>query len=400
MKNAAQWLVVMGVFLVSHFELLLLLSAILWLITLCHYIYKPKLLLCLIPVWAISMTATWLVGYQFEKPIQQIAVLTSFILLYEQFFLFNRLHLMSLFRKYIYMVYIICLIGLFQELIFIMTGTNIMRFLPSYHSTQLVNTYFLRITSTLAEGGNLGISLMPALVYLFIYKDPYHILGFRKWVVSFLSLLTLSPFVYIFWLVAIFYHFNRIFGRYKTVTGAIVVVSIIIGLSILRPFGGRYSNDNDIWNRINDSYIAMTRMGNDRLNNVISQSHNISSMVLATNMYIAFHAPSRIFGTGVGTHPQSYAALVHAKYKKTDLNLNVDDGYSLFNRLLSEFGIIGVLLYVFFIIRTFNKSNMINVCFFCMLICLFLRGGNYVLYGTVFAHFFYYYTSRFKLTVR
>ena len=400
MKQTAQWLVVIGLFQDRYVELFLLLSAVFLLIAQCHCIYKSRILLYLVPVWMISLTATWLVGYEFEKPIQQIVIVTSFLLLYEQFFLSNRLNLLALFRKYIYLSYIICLIGLFQELIFMATGTNVMRLLPTYHSTQIINVFLMRITSTLNEGGCLGIAMMPALVYLFIYKDPYHLLGIRKWLMLLVSLLTLSPFVYIFCVVAFFYHLNRVFGRYKMITGVMVVVILFAGVAIINPFGERYKSDNGIWNRINDSYSAVSNMGNARLNNIVSYRRNTSSMVLATNLYIALHAPSRLFGTGIGTHAQSHAMLVHAKYRKSELDFNVDDGYSLFNRLFSEFGIIGLLLYVVFLIRFFNKDNMINICLFCMLICLFLRGGNYVLYGTVFAHFFYYYTARYKLSVR
>lgn len=399
MKNTAQWLVVTGVFLVSHVELVLLLSAVLLLVTQYRAIYKPKRLLYLIPIWIISLTATWLVGYEFTKPVQQILIVTAFVLLYEQFFQFNRLRLLPLFRKYISLTYIICLIGLFQEVIFMATGTNVIEYLPSYHSTRLVSAYLMRITSTLAEGGNLGIAIMPALVYLFIYRDPCQILGRRKWVVLLVALLTLSPFVYIFCVIAFFWHLNRLFGRYKTVTGVLVAAVVIFGVVMLEPFGASYKTDLGIWDRIGDSYTAVARMGNSRLNTVVSKSRTPSSTVLATHMYVGLHAPSRLLGTGIGTHPQSYAALVHAKYKKTDMNLNVDDGYALFNRILSEFGFVGLLLYVAFLIRFFNSGNMINVCFLSMMVCLFLRGGNYVLYGTVFAHFFYCYTSRFKLSV-
>ena len=400
MKNTAQWIIVTGVFLFVHFELLFLLLAVILLITQRRYIYKPKLLLYLIPVWMVSLASTWLIDYQFEKPIQQILVVTAFLLLYEQFFYFNRLHLVSLFRKYIYMSYLVCLVGLLQALIFMVSRVDVISFLPFYHSTQIISANLLRITSTLSEGGSLGIAMMPALFYLFIYRDPYHILGIKKWLVLLVSLLTLSPFVYIFCVIALLYRLNSMFGRYKTVAGVVVVSVLISGLVILEPFGGRYKSDNGIWNRIADSYIAVTRMGNSRLNSVVAKSRNASSTVLATNMYIALHAPSRLVGTGIGTHPQSYARLVQARYQKTDLNLNVDDGYSLFNRILSEFGFLGLLLYLFFIIRWFNKGNLINVCFLSMIICLFMRGGNYVLYGVIFAHFFYYYTSRFKLSVR
>ena len=398
MKQTAQWLVVTGVFLVSHVELGLLLLAVLLLITQYRSVFPPKLLLVLIPVWLLSLTVTWLVDYAFGKPVQQILLLTAFILLYEQFFRFNRLNLLSLFRKYIYLTYIICLIGLFQELVFMATGTNIIEYLPSYHSTRLVGASLMRITSTLAEGGNLGIAIMPALVYLFIFRDPFQILGRRKWVVLLVALLTLSPFVFIFCVVAFFWHLNRLFGRYKTLTGALVAVVVLIGVVSLDPFGGGYKSELGIWDRIGDSYTAVARMGNSRLNTVVSKSRTPSSTVLATHMYVGLHAPSRLFGTGIGTHPQSYAALVRAKYRKTDMNLNVDDGYALFNRILSEFGFVGLLLYVVFLIRFFNKDNMINVCFLSMMLCLFLRGGNYVLYGTVFAHFFYGYTARFKLS--
>lgn len=153
---------------------------------------------------------------------------------------------------------------------------------------------------------------------------------------------------------------------------------------------------NHIFMRIGDTYKVIINMNENELADILAFSGNASTSVIATNMYIGFYAPSRLFGTGIGTNAQNYAKIVDSE---KSFELNADDGYSLFNRILSELGIVGLSLYLFFVYKHFNKRNMINICFFFMIMGLFMRGGNYMLYGTIFIHFMYYYTSKFNLSL-
>jgi len=93
-------------------------------------------------------------------------------------------------------------------------------------------------------------------------------------------------------------------------------------------------------------------------------------------------------GTGIGTHQQNY----ETSYKSNYINygLNEEDAYSLFARLLSEFGYIGLCLYILFVAKFFNKSNIFSFCFLNFIICYFIKGGHYTLYCAALFHVLYY----------
>ena len=398
-EEKSQWIVSVGVFLPNFFELPLLMLSVFLLAYNKKKWYISSILKYLLVVFLISTIVIYLTGYRYEKALQQFFFLSMFFLLYEQFFIHNKKTLVSLFKKYIRVAYYICLLGLFQELVYLVTKINIAHLLPGYYADHFIVEGLLRVTSTLCEGGCLGTSLIPALVYLFYYNDKHEILGNKKWVVFATSLLTVSPFVYAFFFVVIVLKMKDKFKYAKRLAGIAAVCFIVyIGYSVVNYDANEESTGkNSILMRFQDTYRVITNIDADDLKTLLSYSGNASTSVIATNMYIALHAPSRLFGTGIGTNAQSYQKIVDVN---TSFEYNPDDGYSLFNRILSEFGLFGICMYIFLVYKFFNRGNCLNICFFCMIVCLFCRGGNYMLYGTVFIHFFYYYTSKFNLNLR
>lgn len=391
--DKSQWLVVIGIFFPVIIELVALFSSFYIQVNRRNKIYTSVVLKYLIAVFFISGLIIYHIGYGYSKYIQQIVALLMFFLLYEQFFINNRYSLSGLFQKYIIVVYYFCVIGLFQECVYLVTRINILSLLPGYHATHLIFNGLLRVTSTLSEGGWLGPVLVPSLIYLFYYNDPLIILRKKRWIVFLTSLLTLSPFVYVALFAIFLIRFHQKFVYVKKIVGCLIIcfASYVVYNIIQQDNHENQSGVNSIFMRISDTYKVVSNINEDELADVLKLSGNASTSVIATNMYIGINAPSRLFGTGIGTNAQSYHDLVDVD---TSFEFNPDDGYSLFNRILSEFGVVGLILYISFIIKHFNRYNMINVCFFFMILSLFLRGGNYMLYGTVFIHFFYYYTSK------
>ena len=96
------------------------------------------------------------------------------------------------------------------------------------------------------------------------------------------------------------------------------------------------------------------------------QFHNIetlnaSSYAFLANMYVAKSAPSRLLGTGLGTHPINYAKIYPKVVHDIDIWTKFNDAYSLSIRIFSELGIIGLLYLFIFIYKT---STQIIVQFY------------------------------------
>ncbi len=129
----------------------------------------------------------------------------------------------------------------------------------------------------------------------------------------------------------------------------------------------------------------------------IDGSIDLSSFTLFNNAIVAFSnlQAHPLTGTGIGSHPTAYD-----KYSLTNLNpnlqswlakeeLNKEDANSLLLRLISETGILGLILYSIFIIKNivYEKDSddqyywlISNACLVMVLTAL-LRNGHYFLNG-------------------
>ena len=397
--NRCQWVIALAIFMPNRAEALLLIITLFFLFLRYGIVFRSRILKFLILVFLISTISTYLIGYNYDKSIQQMIVLSVFILGYEQFFLFVRGDFRLLFSKYIRICLIISIFGLIQELYYLIAQINIMSFVSSNYGTQLINNNLIRISATTWEGGYLGTILTPCLFYLFYYNDPYKLLGWKKYVILFVALLTLSPFVFILLSIVFMVKLIHISKLNRTVLIAMLLcIFLYAGFSLQTA---EYERDtggvNGVFMRIKDSFQMMQLITADDISRI--SELNTSTATLASNMYIGFNAPSRLMGTGIGTNSQNHQKIMGKTFDDSFdfVSLNTDDGYSLFNRILSELGVIGLLFYLFFVYKFFNKNNDINKCLFIIIACWFIRGGNYVIYGTIFFHFFYYYTSKFQL---
>src|SRR5690606_15897113 len=125
-----------------------------------------------------------------------------------------------------------------------------------------------------------------------------------------------------------------------------------------------------------------------------------SSVILYNNFHIAVENFKRnpIFGTGLGSHPTAFDKYSLTKNVSTaGFDLNKQDANAMFNRLLSETGLFGLGLFIFFILfrfvrkdRSENKLWIISSACLVVILINMGRQGHYFLAGFPFYFWMFY----------
>jgi hypothetical protein len=134
-----------------------------------------------------------------------------------------------------------------------------------------------------------------------------------------------------------------------------------------------------------------------------------STLILVNHFLVAKeNAGDHFFGTGLGSHHvafQRYNTLEtwFTGYGPHSMLLNENDASSLFNRILSEMGYIGVFAVFVFLIKFYIGKNLllwsqINHSSLVVILTLLLRGGHYFILGLPFFVLAYYYSSKLSKT--
>lgn len=385
----SQWVVACGIFAFHFVELGMLFLAILPLVFSQKWKLPFILLLLLLGILGISgITITYL-DYSVVKSWQQLVILSMFIIGYSVFFTCNQLYLEALFCKYLRIASFVAIFGILQFVVYIFCRIDIFRFL--YRMGEKWNSVyeadFLRITSVVGEPGYLAMLLIPAFVYyMYSNKKTYKYIV-NKVLLLIVILLSASSAAYaVTGIILLHKFFTQIKSFWKK--------SVIIFVGLITMFywitlpniqssdlsSGPVIKFIDSWNGL----WTGTPYDYERL--------NLSSYALLTNLWVAQNAPSRLWGTGIGTHSQSYDNLYQSDFEK--YGQNKYDAYSLLTRVYSEFGLLGILILGIFMFKNFNSKNIINLSIFFILIFYMIRGGSYFLYGTIYFFFFYYYSSK------
>ena len=155
----------------------------------------------------------------------------------------------------------------------------------------------------------------------------------------------------------------------------IPIVLIVIALIM-------YSFVPDIHERVDDTFAVFFK-GAD------GSSVNLSSYTYYANYNVAKKAfiGSYGMGSGLGSYQMMFDKYNIGSWGASTLNLNREDANSGFFRILTELGILGITLVIFFLIHFIPKSRHRNNCYSvaCFtLICMYLfRQGNYTHAGSI-----------------
>jgi hypothetical protein len=330
--------------------------------------------------------------FLFVKIFGGILLSVSFYYYVMQYFDMN---VERMFRLYLSWAYWCAIIGIFQ---FICYKAG---FKPGYDYSAILNKGnfvvsggVIRVSSIFPEPSQLGIMLGPAAFICainilrrknYVYKNYQNIiilvaLYLSKSSTGYLGLffaiviigINLGYLVYLFAFLAI--GFFAGYGLYNTVD----------------EFKLRVDSSTSLWVDNDLSY----------------QNVSTSSFVLYNNAHVAWFnfKEHPLFGTGLGSHPIAYNKFSYTKKEVIHIkgiDSNMKDANSMFLRIMSETGLLGVIFILGIVFKCFvgftadeNDNHWIISGALLVIILLYLlRQGNYFLNGFPFFVWLYYYTK-------
>ena len=380
--NASQWLILIGISLNKAGELSALLLFSIILTAFFHKGYSiVKIIIIFLIIATISSINIYINNYPFYKFIQQWILLICYFICYKLFFEYNKNNLHELWEKYIKIPIFISIIGIIQFIIYFFIKIDIF---PNGFS----NGEYIRIHSFFQEAGNLASFLAPAITYIILSKKYFYTHKKQSIILLLTYLLTFTTIAYFILILIIIYKLTTKYRFLKY----IAIFFLIISIQFLVNNDSRKSYDQK------NPIEAMQMKFFDTFSAFKSftpydfELLNASSYTTLTNIWIACKAPNRIIGTGLGTHEFSYTSLYKSNYEL--YGQNKSDAYSLFTRIFSEFGFIGIILFVLYLIKFYKRNNMISLSLLFFFLSVGIRGGHYTLYGIIFFFFFYMYNAK------
>lgn len=338
---------------------------------------------------AIGLANTLLDGAGSNLVIKQFLVIFFNALTFYLLIKNNERDIINLFYTYLNISYYVCILGILQEV------------------TYLVGypwPYEYKITSIVSEPAHLAIAITPALFYSIaqVLKLEKLLLGRYKMMMIILAyLLTFSAVAFIglaLCIVLILLSKSILNGEVPIGRKFVVLVSSTVSCLLLVLLVYQIS---PIRLRIDDTLAVLKA---DR--KIPVDEINLSSFVWYSHYFVAKETlkDNFLLGTGLGTHAINYDQhidkIISPQHPFRIMALNREDANSLLFRLLSETGILGVLIFCFFIYhygisyRTgLNDEELIlwliNKGILVSILLRLLRFGNYTVLGFFFFVFLY-----------
>ena len=308
----------------------------------------------------------------------------------------NKNDINKLFCVYLKLAFIIAMIGIFQELSFLIGfkyGYDYSYFIPKFSNVGTA-LGMLRVTSILPEPSHFGAAMAPAMfvsVLNIIKKESNFLSRKASFLIIISILLSFSLVSYTGIVIAlILIMFNN-----KKIT---LIVACVIMLFVFIRFAYLYLPDIRI--RVDDTVSVITE-------NAPLGKGNLSTFAFCSNAMVAYKSflNNPLFGSGIGSHSLSYNRYI-AEFigpnpdPNLTISLCVEDAGSLFFRLISETGLLGLFLFFYFIIRFYvSKSKnehvwIISNSIVCLFVMNLIRMGNYFYCGFIFFIWAYYFTGK------
>ena len=318
-------------------------------------------------------------------------LLATFIFYNYVLFYYN-FNLNKLFSIYIKFCLIICFVGVFQTISFVIG------FKYGYDFSWILNKWGFvrggivgfRVNSILSEPAQLAIILSPACyvaVRNLLHKKNFLLTKYQSLLIVLITVLTTSSVGFIGLLFCILLNTNSFRLRYFFIGVVIFLSSFFLAYNYVGDFKSRFDSATGLW-----------------LNNDFSlKNTNNSSFVLYNNLHIAkenlFNHP--FFGTGLGSHEDAFNKhTLTGKVIQYDFAFNKKDGNSLFVRLCTETGLVGLFFILFIVVKCFiwkidNDKQavflIVSQSLFILILITLIRQGNYMLNGLPLIFLIYYY---------
>ena len=356
---------------------------------LCNYRWNNVIPACSVGVILLThylLTGIWY-DYPLLKTLQQIFLIILYYIAYST--LYRRVipNIDFVWEKYLKACDLFSLIAWLQLFVYWGTGIDVLLW-PGRNFTG--DGIILRVHAYFEEPAMYATFLTPYVAYFLLETDRLKQSRLKFLMVFISYLLTFSS----IGLVCVFmiFMYKLYNSRYKVLLLFLIALPIIL-------LGAKMLESNDTFSETDQSRseqsvakISETITAFSNLSPGEFELLNASTYSFASNAWVAMNAPNRLFGNGIGSHIHSYETLYKSDYVL--YGLNKADAFSLFTRIFSEFGVMGLILLLLFLLTFVNRQNSVNLaCLFFIIACL-IRGGHYTINGFFFFLFTFVLTSR------
>ena len=385
---------------------------IIYIIFILNHLIKNKTLK-LLPSWFLIvwlflllvsyLTATFYNTGGFTMHKQAIGITFSSIAFYA-FMSYNNFNVKIIFKHYLRLCYLAAIMGLFDEAFH----------LVGIHLTLVKGTSIglYRVYSIMAEPYYLAVNLTPALYYyLYVFIGDKNIkerkIVGRLVVIALCYVLTFSTIGFMaIAIMCVLILYNK--GYFSIKQGKAFVLPLIVFVLGI-GFIAAKDSVNVFKEKIEDTYKAFSQQEFDY---EFVSNLNTSTFALYTNYAIAQYSFTRnpVSGSGLGSHQINYDKMFTQYFDEIFLinfgGLNKTDANSLFLRLMSEMGMIGLIFMFVFLIKWLVPRKfmlnpqlaplvLMNQGLFILMILRIIRTGNYI--GNGFFFFFFLYWATWKI---
>tara|TARA_B100000767_G_C19750373_1_gene530537 strand:- start:276 stop:1550 length:1275 start_codon:yes stop_codon:yes gene_type:complete len=330
--------------------------------------------------------------FTFFKIFVGLSISTLFFFFILHIYDFNNF---KVFKIYCNACWILCIFAIVQIFSFFI------EFQPGYNFSWFLNKWGFvrggiigfRVNSILPEPTYLATSLSP-VVYIsirnLIHKNNFIFSKYQSIIIIIISILTTSTIGYLGIIISIILSLDFLRLRYFLFVIVIFVAGFMTAYNNVSDFSNRVNSAKGLW-LDKDFTIGNT---------------NNSSFVLYNNLHIAKENLQKfpIFGTGLGSHETAFKNFTLTRSLiQYDFEFNIKDGNSLFVRLCTETGLLGLVFIFIIIINGFIynsepnddlvENKIISHALFILIVLVLVRQGNYMLNGLPLIFLIYHFNK-------
>ena len=324
---------------------------------------------------------------------QFVNILIYYTYFYLVFIFFKR-NLYSIVSVYTNILICVCIIGLIQFIAYHLNINYLYDYsfiLPEPWIVREVNNS-IRINSLFTEPSFFGYQLslvLPISLYNLINNKNIIINRYKSIIIILSLLITQSAIAYIGLLLSLtLITVKKINLKTFFTFSSLILLIVITTLQI-----------ESIRVRFIDTYVGLTKINEGEINQI-----NLSSFALVNNIYVAVEnfKESPLIGSGFGSHSKKFDKISLQHHTSEDANK--DGANSMILRLISEFGIVGILFYFLYLKMywlPFKQTNqllflyLINKGSFVYILLIGLRMGTFGFQSLPLVFFIYIYSYRY-----
>lgn len=320
----------------------------------------------------------------------------------------------KVFGMYMAGSYFVCVLGLVQVASYIVQftpGYDWRAFLPlNKWAVHVGGLLGIRLNSTFTEPAYFGSSIAPAFfiaLYELLFRREVFLTRTKCLVIIAAYLLTFSSLAYVgVFVTVLLFAMNYGALRYFFFAVPVAVIMFIVAYSNVRDFKVRVDGMKTLFiEGIVEKELAGEMSKGARMlkvSRVLTQIHG-SSFVLYNNTHVAIQnfKQNPLFGSGLGSHEIAFENYNLNFMLGGIYEFNAPDANSMFLRVLSETGLMGIIFVFLFIFKFYVSKNLgfeedesywlISNALLVIIITQLLRQGNYTFNGFIFLAYMYYY---------